>query len=81
MSVTTIDPRGISLREWCDFMVPNLEQFGNLARLDDDDMWREWAMQLLNLPRLSGSIVPDPSDFDDWAEWATRLNKNLWAMQ
>ena len=79
MSVQTIDPAHVSVQEWCDFMVPNLEQFGNLGRLDGDN-WREWGTQLLNLPALSGSIVPDPYQFDDWILWAMRLNENLWTM-
>jgi hypothetical protein len=69
----------MSLHEWCDFMVPVLEQFGNLGRLDGEN-WQEWALQLLNLPRLSGTVVPDPFQFAEWSDWAERLNKNLWAM-
>lgn len=77
MSVRTIDPAYMSVQEWADNMVPALEQFGNLGRLWSEDEWRNWAAQLLNLPALSGSIVPDPYDYEDWRMWAQRLNQNL----
>lgn len=77
MSINTIDPSYMSVREWTDFMVPNLEQYGNLGRLSRDDEWRAWGAQLLNLPGISGSIVPDPYQFDDWRTWAQRCVQNL----
>lgn len=80
MSVLPIDPFGMTVTEWCDMMTPNLLQFGNLPRLDNPDNWREFGLALLNLPQLSGSIVPDPYQFERWDEWAMRLNKNLWSM-
>lgn len=80
MTVTVIDPAYLTVTEWCDFMVTNLEQFGNLPRLDDPEKWRDWGVELLNMPQLSGSIVPDPFQFDNWTAWAMRLNENLWAM-
>ena len=77
MSVEVISPQFMSVREWTDFMTPNLDQFGNLGRLMRDEGWREWGAQLLNMPALSGSIVPDPYLFDDWRAWALRLCENL----
>lgn len=77
MSVHTINPQFLTVREWTDFMVPNLEQYGNLGRLDRDEEWREWGVALLNLRALSGSIIPDPYQFDDWRSWAQRCVENL----
>ena len=77
MSVNIITPAYMTLREWTDAMCQNLEQFGNLSRLDQREDWREWGAMLLNLPALSGSIVPDPYQFDDWRVWAQRCNENL----
>lgn len=77
MSIRVIIPSHLTLREWVDFMTPNLEQYGNLARLDDEKEWRAWAATLLNLPAFSGSIVPNPYHFDDWQTWVQRLNENL----
>lgn len=77
MGVSTISPSYMTFRQWADFMVPNLERFGNLGRLAREEEWREWGAALLNLPALSGSIVPDPYQFDDWRKWVQRLNENL----
>lgn len=77
MSVNIIDPSFLTVRQWMDFMVLNVEQFGNLGRLDDDAKWQAWGAQLLNLPALSGSIVPDPYQFTDWRTWAARLCQTL----
>lgn len=77
MSVFIVDPGGLAPREWADFMTPNLEQYGNLPRLDSDDGWQEWAAQLGNLPGLSGAVVPNPYNFTVWREWADRFCQNL----
>lgn len=77
MSVFTVNPMFMTPREWTDAMMTNLEQFGNIGRLDDEKKWQEWATQLLNLPKLAGSIVPDPYQFDDWRAWARRCIENL----
>lgn len=77
MTVSTVNPAFLSVKEWTDFMVPGLEQFGNLGRLERDEDWQEWGAQLLNLPTLSGSIIPNPYEFDDWRTWAARCVQNL----
>ena len=80
MSVHTIDPIGMSAVAWADAMVLELDALGNLGRLESDNEWREWAAQLLNLPSISGSIVPNPYEFGTWQEWAERLNDGLAAV-
>lgn len=77
MSIQPIDPSYMTVKQWADFMVPVLEPFGNLGRLDRDEHWRDWAAQLLTLPKLSGSIVPDPYQFEDWRTWAVRACAGL----
>lgn len=77
MSVEIIDPAYLTAQQWTDFMTPNLEQFGNIGRLGREEEWRLWGAQLLNVPALSGNIVPDPYLFDDWRTWAQRLCANL----
>lgn len=77
MSVYTINPAFLTVRQWCDFMTPNLEKFGNLGRLSDDEKWQQWGAELLNFPALHGSIVPDPYQFTDWRAWAARLCQTL----
>lgn len=80
MSIQTISPYGMPVRDWCDAMTINLEQFGNLPRLETEAAWREWGAELLNLGGLSGSIVPDPYTFARWEDWAERLNEGLAAV-
>lgn len=77
MSVQIIDPVGMRAVEWADAVTINLEQFGNLPRLDSEDGWRDWALQLMTLGSLSGTTVPDPYMFLDWRPWAESFNKNL----
>ena len=77
MSVRTISPGYMQLRDWADYMCQNLEHYGNLARLDREEEWQDWGATLLNIPALSGSIIPDPYQFDDWRTWAQRCNENL----
>lgn len=80
MTISTVDPWGMGVRDWTDAMTISVEQYGNLGRLNSDDAWREWGAQLLTLPGLSGSIVPDPYAFGTWQEWAERLNDGLAAV-
>lgn len=77
MSINVINPAYLTVRQWTDFMTPNLEKYGNIGRLTNDEGWREWGAQLLNVPKLSGSIVPDPYQFDDWRAWAQRCVANM----
>ena len=74
MTAWPIDPFGMTATDWTDAMAINLEEFGNLPRLENADAWQAWAEQVLNLPGLSGSIVPDPYAFARWEEWAAQLN-------
>lgn len=76
MSVRTISPFHIDLSAWADAMVQNVEKYGNLGRLMGDD-WRAFGLNMMTLPGLSGSIVPDPYAFTDWQDWVMRLNENL----
>lgn len=76
MSVRTISPVHIDLQHWADAMVQNVEKYGNLGRLLNDD-WRGFGLNMMTLPALSGSVVPDPYSFDTWQDWASRLNENL----
>ena len=80
MTIHVIDPWSMPLPAWADAMVLELDAYGNLGRLDDETRWREWGEQMLNMPGISGSIVPDPYTFGTWQEWAERLNDGLAAV-
>lgn len=76
MSIRTISPSYMSLNDWSDFMVQTMQNYGDLPRLMKDD-WKEFGANMMTLPGLSGSVVPDPYAFDEWTAWASRLNENL----
>lgn len=77
MAVNVIIPWGMTATEWCDAMTINLEQFGNLGRLENEEGWRDWALQLMTMGSLSGTVVPDPYAFTEWRPWAEAFTKNL----
>lgn len=76
MSIRTISPNYMDLSHWADAMVQNVDKYGNLGRLMGDD-WKMFGLNMMTLPALSGSVVPDPYAFDTWQEWVSRLNENL----
>lgn len=67
--MTTL-PAFIGLRDWADAMSIDLQSYGLVPRLDDDD-WKDFGRRLLILTNLS--TVPDPEGFEDWREWASRF--------
>lgn len=74
--MTTITrPSYMSLHDWADQIALDLDSYGALSRLDDDD-WQNWAMQFLNNTSL-GRNFPLPYDFDDWRDWAERFAQAL----
>jgi len=47
-----IDPRGLTISEWADYVVPEVEAFGNVGRLDDPSDWRAWANRIASLSEM-----------------------------
>jgi hypothetical protein len=41
----------------------------------DDSDWQNWGAGLLSLNGIASAGVPNPYQFDDWKEWAMRLNQ------
>jgi hypothetical protein len=72
-----VDPRGMrDVREWADFIMLPLDQFGvTPRRLDNPDNWKDWAFDLMQAARLESFDVADPRGFDDWVDWASRFNQ------
>ena len=66
-------PAIMGLRDWADCIVMDLSTYGALSRLDDEDKWKEWALQFCVISGLSQKNVPDPFDYIDWREWAQRF--------
>ncbi len=67
-----IDPRGLTFQEWSDAIIFTLPTSWQLSDAVPEDDWRVFAAQLMRVPELSSRIVPDPSQFTDWREWAER---------
>lgn len=66
-------PVMIALRDWADQVILDLDAFGPLAKLEDETRWQEWGLQFVTISGLSQKNPPNPYDFSDWQEWASRL--------
>lgn len=68
-----IRPYGLSLKEWCDRTVGILQQLGFTAQLNGND-WRGWGLALMRSAVSNKGQIPNPYAFNDWQEWAVRVN-------
>lgn len=68
-----IDPRGMTVTDWCHQMVQNLAPIMNAPKLLDPKEWREWAMSVTSNPSIRKFQPPDPNFFEDWQDWAERF--------
>ena len=64
-------PTGMALQDWASQVALDLDAYGAISKLMDDD-WQNWGVQLLNNATL-GHNIPNPYQFDTWTEWAERL--------
>lgn len=65
------NPQALELRDWCDSLMLALSDSWSFGRLQGDD-WRSFAVGLLRAPNMAQRVLPDPYNFTDWREWATR---------
>jgi len=72
-----LDPRGLSVMQWTDFMTNELIGFSQPPRLDDPLSWRTWALTVCQSPRIAAFSPPNPFQFSDWREWAERFNQTV----
>lgn len=72
MSINITRPSYMSLRDWADQIVLDLDQFGSFGRLDDVTRWQDWASQIINNTDFKESIQ-SPYHFADWRDWAERF--------
>ena len=69
-----IDPRGMTVIEWTDRMVPELIKFGgDVGRLDNPNDWQNWARSVILINNQWQGETPNPYQFTDWQEWAQRF--------
>lgn len=67
------DPRYVELRDWADFIVFDLENYGPIARLMDPDDWQNWAAGIISINGISQQNPPSPYGYVDWRDWAIRF--------
>lgn len=72
MTTNVTLPTNMQLRDWADQIVLDLDPYGALGRLDDENKWQDWAMQFLNNMTLKNNI-PIPYGFNNWKDWAERF--------
>lgn len=78
----TIDPYGIDVVSWTDFMSFELvDTVVVVMKLENPEDWQEWARNVLESPELSELNVPSPEYFSDWREWVVEFNKAYERMQ
>jgi hypothetical protein len=64
-------PYNMTLADWADQVVLDLDRYGAFSKLEGDD-WQNWGVQFLNNNNLN-RYIPIPYGFDDWREWAERF--------
>jgi len=72
-----VDPRTMRLQDWADVTVYDLEQFGPIARLENESEWQNWAAGIIGINGISQQNPPSPYQYDDWREWAIRFYQVL----
>lgn len=76
MAIQITLPVNMTLQDWADQIVLDLDSFGAFGRLLDDSGWQAWGMQFVNNAGLKENI-PIPYSFQDWKEWAERFCQSL----
>lgn len=69
-----IDPRGLTIKEWCDYMVDELIAYGQAPVLQSETDWQLWGQHVSQLPGIAAKNPPDPRHFDNFYDWAERFN-------
>jgi len=70
-----IDPRNMTVSDWCDSMSYTLEKYGTISRLDDPSKWQDWALGVVSYFDISRQNPPNPLDYTDWQDWAFAFTK------
>lgn len=65
-----IDPRNMTLTQWADAVILTVGDAWSFGRLNDEALWRDWAVAFLRATNSSPRNPPDPYQFSDWKQWA-----------
>lgn len=70
-----IDPRSMTIMEWCDAASHTLRKYGPIPVLRTANAWQQWAVEVLQIPEIFKYTPADPRGFADWQEWVFRFNQ------
>lgn len=70
-----IDPRSMTVTEWCDAASHTLRKYGPIPVLMVPTDWRWWGAQVLQIPEIFKYTAADPRGFSTWQEWVFRFNQ------
>lgn len=68
-------PYGMETRDWVDRTASNLARFVSVLKIQRGDEWRVWGSHVRQVLAVKGILTPDPDEFEDWTEWASRFNQ------
>lgn len=69
-----INPHGLTVQEWCDYMVDEVLHFGQAPFLQDEREWQQWGQEINKLPGVAKHNPPNPAFFNNFYDWAERFN-------
>ena len=72
-----IDPRFMSVENWCAFTGTLIESYGYIPKLASADDWKKWAAYVISLPQIAATNAPRPERFSAWQDWAAQFNQNV----
>jgi hypothetical protein len=73
--VIVVIPHGMDTRDWVDRTAGILAPLVSVLKIQSDDEWRTWGSHVRQVLSVKGILTPDPDEFEDWVEWASRLNQ------
>lgn len=73
MAHGAVNPLSMTWQQWADAAILNLNDTWAYGRAGPEEQWQDWAVGLVRAPNLATRVLPDPYQFSDWREWATRI--------
>lgn len=70
----SINPRDMTVKDWCDQNVPLLVRYGQVPFIQDPARWQDWGVSVIKNPGVAAFNPPDPRFFTNFYEWAERFN-------
>lgn len=71
-----VDPREfLSVRDWADATTLPLSHLLIVPIMIDPKKWNDWALTVIQSPKVAQHQPPNPREFSDWQEWAIRFNQ------